>query len=70
MIYNPERHVPLIERRWNPDAVRDAIREIMGATRSEISLPRHSLWTGDQGLAIFLRDVLREKARMPGIDFV
>lgn len=29
---------------------------------------RFSLWTGDLGLAIFLRDVLKEQATLPGID--
>ena len=27
--------------------------------------PRFSLWTGDLGLAIFLRDVLRQKVSLP-----
>lgn len=31
---------------------------------------RFSLWTGDLGLAIFLRDVLTAKSRMPGLDYI
>jgi lantibiotic modifying enzyme len=37
---------------------------------AEVGHARFSLWTGDLGLALFLRDVLREKAQMPGLDFV
>nr|WP_246312301.1 lanthionine synthetase LanC family protein [Aquabacterium terrae] len=29
---------------------------------------RHSLWTGDIGLAIFLWDCLRERAQFPALD--
>lgn len=36
----------------------------------EAGQARFSLWTGDLGLALFLRDTLLKKARMPGIDIV
>lgn len=30
---------------------------------------RFSLWTGDLGLAIFLKNILQEKSNMPGLDY-
>jgi lantibiotic modifying enzyme len=40
------------------------------AELKEYGRPRFSLWTGDLGFAVFLRDVLRADANMPGIDFI
>jgi hypothetical protein len=30
---------------------------------------RFSLWTGDLGLAIFLKNILQENSNMPGLDY-
>ena len=38
--------------------------------KQEFGQERFSLWTGDLGLAIFLRDVLFHKASMPGLDIL
>ena len=63
-------HARTREARWRDRARAFAMHAIQQfeAEAAETGRLRHSLWTGDIGLAIFLWDVLRERAAFPTLD--
>ncbi len=58
------------DARWRDRARAFAMHAIaqFEAETASVGRMRHSLWTGDIGLAIFLWDCLREKAQFPTLD--
>jgi hypothetical protein len=58
------------DERWLQCARRFALHALWQVERSRelFSQGRHSLWTGDIGVALFLNECLRETARFPTID--
>ena len=56
--------------RWLQHARQFAMHALWQVERSRelFSQGRHSLWTGDIGVAMFLNECLRESARFPTID--
>ncbi|MET0413179.1 MAG: LanC-like protein [Polyangiaceae bacterium] len=58
------------EGRWLERAQRFAMHALWQVERGRelFSQGRHSLWTGDLGVAIFLNECLRETARFPTVD--
>ncbi|HMI87288.1 MAG TPA: LanC-like protein [Polyangiaceae bacterium] len=58
------------EARWLARARAFAMHAIAqcDAEAAAIGRPRHSLWTGDIGLALYLRDCVRSRAEFPTLD--
>ena len=58
------------DTRWRDRARAFAMHAIaqFDAETASVGRLRHSLWTGDIGLAVFLWDCLREKAQFPTLD--
>ena len=63
-------HARTGDARWRDRARAFAMHAIgqFEAETARVGRMRHSLWTGDIGLAIFLWDCLREKAQFPTLD--
>jgi DUF1680 family protein len=58
------------DRRWLERArqfAQHALRQVERA-RELFAQRRHSLWTGDIGVALFLNECLHETARFPTLD--
>jgi hypothetical protein len=58
------------DERWLHRARQLAMHALWQVERSRelFAQGRHSLWTGDIGVALFLNECLRESARFPTID--
>jgi hypothetical protein len=63
-------HARTGEPRWLERARAFAMHAIAQceAEAAEVGRPRHSLWTGDLGLAVYLHDCLRARAAFPTLD--
>jgi hypothetical protein len=63
-------HARTGEARWLERARAFAMHAIAqcDAEAEAVGRPRHSLWTGDIGLALYLRDCLRARAEFPTLD--
>ncbi|MEO8842861.1 MAG: lanthionine synthetase LanC family protein, partial [Kofleriaceae bacterium] len=55
------------DERWLDRARRFAIHALH-QVRARADTGRHSLWTGDPGVALFLQDCIDGTARLPGLD--